>query len=292
MTEPRAGRNEEDRLRVDRGAKLAITIVMFGAFVVAPAAAAGKRANARETDWRRPSLSFRLGSYFSNLGTTIRVDGDQGQGTAVDITDVLKIPRTATIFRVHGDLRLASWFSVEAEYYRINRFKSTTLDTEIVVGDTVFTINETVNTRSVTSYLDVDLKFYLIRRPRWDAGVWIGANAHFMKFSIEAVPSELGLVQKNVWFPVPALGVHFSYTLLPGLYLYGKAGVFLFRISEDLKYQTARFDVSLDYYFGKALGAGVTYAYENGSIETAQARFQGRVKSRANGFQVYGLVRF
>ncbi len=241
---------------------------------------------------KKPPFSVRLGSYFSDTASSVRIDGANGQGTVIDVHNLLKVPNTATAFRALADVRVASWFGLEAEYYRVSRGKSTTIDRDITVGDTVFPINETVTTSYIQSYLDVSLKFYLFHRQRWDLGLWLGANSHFYKLSLNAEPSGLSEV-RNPWYPVPALGVVFNWSPLPRLYLYGKVGYFYYKLTDpNTKLDTTRFDITLDYYFWKVFGVGVTYANEDSSVELTKASYTGVINNRISGIQIYGVIGF
>jgi len=150
-------------------------------------------------------------------------------GTEIDLQDVLNAPKNATVFRGRADIRINSWFGVEGEYYRIARSQTAVLDREITIGDEIIAINQTVASSLVQNYLDTALKFYLVHRQRLDLGLWLGATVHLVDFSLEADPSGQS-VERRPWYPVPALGVHFSYTILPRLYLYGKAGYFRYKV--------------------------------------------------------------
>ena len=274
--------------------RLVFTLAVLLTVLGLNAAAAGQEGtDSNASAWpKKPAFSLRIGTYFSRVSTQVRVDGENGLGTEFDISDVLGIPPSATVIRARGEFRLARWFGVEAEYYRIGRSRTFTIDRDITVGDNVFNVDETVTTRFITSYLDFALKFYLIRKQRLEMGLWLGANVHFMNLSLEAQPSEFGVVRSTVWYPVPAGGVHFNYSLLPRLYLYGKAGFFYYKLSATEKLNAARFDISLDYYVWKSLGIGVTFAYNDSSLQTDRARFQGAVKNRASGFQIYAVIGF
>ncbi len=241
---------------------------------------------------KKPVFSFRLGSYFSDINGTIRIDGAE-RGTEIDLQNDLRLPKTATVLRLRTDIRIASWFGLDLEYYRVARSNTSVIDREIVAGDTVFPINETIATKQVASYLDFALKFYLIHRERLDLGLWAGANVHFMKLSLDADPSGRSL-SRNPWFPVPAFGAHYSWTILPRLYLYGKAGFFTYKVTDPntTKLASFRFDMTLDYYFWKFLGVGVTYEYVKNSLEQNRTRFTGALDNRVSGLQVYAVVGF
>jgi hypothetical protein len=249
------------------------------------------------TAWpKKPSWSFRLGTYFADTSTQLRVDGPNGipAGDVIDLTNVLKIPSTATVFRVNGDFRIASWFGLGLEYYGLSRSKTVTIDQDFSAGGIDFAINDTVSSSWKTSYVDLALKFFLLHRKRFDLGVWVGAKVHFIQLDLMNESAELGTatVNKKTWFPVPAGGIVFSYSILPRLYLYGKAGWFSYKISDTSKYSNTRFDISLDYYVWKALGLGVTYAYSEGSVNRDNADFTGYIKNRDSGLQVYAAIGF
>ena len=269
---------------------LAVLLTVLG-LNAAAAGQAGTEENAAA--WpKKPAFSLRFGTYFSSSSTQIRVDGENGRGTEIDLRDVLKFSPAATVIRGQGDFRIASWFGVEAEYYRIGRSRTVTIDRDFTAGDIDFAIDETIIARYITSYVNAALKFYLIHRQRLDLGLWVGANVHFMNLSLEAQPSELGVVSKRIWFPIPSAGVCFNYSLLPRLYLYGKAGLFYYKISDTKKFSSARFDINVDYYVWKALGVGMTYEYNKSSVEMDNARFLGLVKNRTSGLQIYAMIGF
>ena len=201
--------------------------------------------------------------------------GENGQGTVIDLQDVLNVPNNATVFRARADVRVAKWFGVEAGWYQNRPIPQPTLNREITIGDEVFAINEVIDSRLVQQYLDTALKFYLVHNERLDLGLWLGATIHLIDFSLDAQPSGQSF-DRTPWSSVPALGVCFNYTVLPRLYLYGKAGYFYYKVDDPItKIDAVRFDITLDYYFWKALGVGVTYAYVNNSVEMEKSPLAG-----------------
>jgi len=241
---------------------------------------------------KKPNFSIRFGTLFSDVSNQFRIDGEEGEGSLIDAQDVLKIPKNGTALRAKGDFRVAKWFGVEVEYYRIADSATTVLDRDITVGDDVFSLNETVSTNFTRSFLDTFLKFYFIHRPRLDLGLFLGANIHFVKLTMAADPSGLS-VAKNPWYPVPSLGATFSYTLGPKLFLYGKAGYFYYKVSDSgLKLDSVRFDVNMDYYIWKSFGVGMTYEYIKTSMERDTDAFMGLVSNRSSSFQIYLAVGF
>ena len=94
-------------------------------------------------------------------------------------------------------------------------------------------------------------------------------------------------------YPVPSIGATFTYSLGPRWYLYGKAGYFYYMVQDsNLKLDSVRFDINMDYYFWKSLGVGVTYEYIKSSFEKNSAEFAGMVSNRSSSIQVYLAVGF
>jgi hypothetical protein len=241
---------------------------------------------------KKPNFSIRLGSIFSDVSNQFRIDGADGEGTLIDAHDVLKLPKNGTALRAKGDFRVAKWFGVEVEYYRISDSSSTVIDRDITVGDEIFPINETVSTSFTRSFLDTSLKFYFIHKPRLDLGLYLGANIHFIELTMDADPSGRS-VYKNPWYPVPSIGATFTYSLGPRWYVYGKAGYFYYKIKDSNRsLDSVRFDINMDYYFWKSLGIGVTYEYIKSSTERNSAEFAGMVSNRSSSIQIYLAVGF
>ena len=243
---------------------------------------------------RRPAFNLRFGTYFPSLETILRVDSDTlGRGTEINLEDILQLDKSPVVARADAEIRLASWLSLDLGYYGIGRSKTTVIDRDIQVGDTIFSLNQTLKTKFNTNYLRTHLKFSFIHSPRLDLGVWAGANIAFFKLSLDALEEDKTLLEENdVWAPIPAAGIHLSYTLLPNLYLFGKAGYFYYGISENLKFTSTSFDINLNYYFLKFLGVGATYEYNSFKLDGEVGGFSGKVSNRLDGFQVYALLGF
>ena len=275
--------------------RILASCVLFAVVALNALAAGDGETNTRAAAWpKKPVWSFRFGTYFSNSSTQVRVDGPNGLGTEIDLTNVLKIPRTATVFRANGDFRIASWLGLEAEYYGVTRSRTATIDREFTAGDIVFSIDDTVSTRYKVSYVDLALKFFLIHRPRLDLGLWVGGKVHFLQLGLENQSAQLGTatVDRKTWFLVPAGGAVFSYTLGPRLFLYGKAGWFSYKVSDRSKFDNTRFDISLDYYIWKSLGIGAAFAYNKSTVARDNADFTGLIKNRDSGLQIYAMIGF
>ena len=230
-------------------------------------------------EWRKKlGLSLKFGTYLPSLNTKLRIDSESlGRGTEIDFEDMLQLDKSPLILRGDADVPIVSWLGLDLGFYVINRSNTRVIDRDIQIGDTIFNLNQTVNTKFNTTYLRANFKFYIIRKPRLDLGVWAGANVAFINFSLQA--QELGETfseGRDVWVPIPAVGVHGSYTLFPNFYLFGKAG----------------FDINVNYYFYKFLGIGATYEYNRAELNGEIGDLSGEIINRLGGFQFYLLIGF
>jgi len=274
-----------------------IIFLSFLLWVLAPALLAQETQEAPQDtqEWqKKPGFSLRVGPYFSSLNTKVRLDSEiLGRGTEIDYEDTLQLDKSPTVFRGDVEVRALSWFSLDLGFYAIRRSKTTVIDEDIQIGDTIFELNQTIKTKLDSTYELPNFKFYIINKPRLEFGVWAGANILFLNFSVTA--QELGETlseTQEVWAPIPSAGLHASYTLFPNFYLFGKAGYFYYGLSDNLKFKSLSFDINVHYYFYKFLGVGATYEYNRFQLDGELGDLSGRVLNRLGGFQLYALIGF
>jgi len=246
-------------------------------------------------EWRkRPGFALRFGTYMPSLNTKLRLDSEiLGRGTEIDFEDVLQLDRSPLILRGDAEVPIASWLGLDLGFYVINRKNTRVIDRDIQFGDTIFNLNQTVNTKFNTTYLRTNFKFYIIRKPRLDFGLWAGANVAFLNFSLDA--QELGETfseGRDVWAPIPAIGIHASYTLFRNFYVFGKVGYFYYGISDNLKFNNWSLDFSIYYYFYKFLGIGATDEYNRTELKGELSDLSGEIFNRLGGFQFYLVIGF
>jgi hypothetical protein len=273
---------------------LFIGLSLSGFAMTAFAQEAGTDATESAKWKKKPAIAFKIGSFFPTIETIIRTDSTgEATGTPIDLEDDLGLNRTPTMIRFDGDIRLASWFSVDLAYYGFKRSNSKAIGKDITIGDTVFPVNQTLTTSLGSNYWNVDFKFYLFNRPRWDFGLYAGVNLAHYKLNVQAEEVDRQLLEiKKVWAPVPSVGLHFSYTILPKLYLYGKAGYFKLNPTKRTTFDSTALSLNLEYYFYKFLGIGVRYEYDRFYLGLDVKDFKGQVKYDLSGVNAYLTLGF
>lgn len=271
---------------------LSLSLVLSGFALTALAQEAG---SASAKNWKKkPYFTFKLGGFFPSLSANIRVDGPGGsQGTDINVENDFGLDKNATTFRLDGDLRIASWFSLGLNYYGFSRSSTKALDKNIQIGDTLFPLHQTVKTTMTTIFGNVDLKFYLIHRQRLDFGVYAGIYLTHLKIDVRAQEIDRQLIAiRKIWAPIPSIGLHFWYEPVPKLFLYGKAGYFYLEPTQRTKFDSATINFNAEYYFYKFLGIGARYEYSAMNLNLDVSSYRGKLNYNVSGFQAYLALGF
>jgi len=245
---------------------------------------------AEQTKWKKkPNFALKLGAFFPSVSAKVQVDG----GEEIDAEDDLLLDKNATTLRLDGDIRIAGWFGLGLGYYGVSRESSKVINKDIQIGDTVFPVNQTLNAKLTNAFYNVDLKFYLVNKPRLDFGVYAGAYWSKVKLNVDAQEADRRLIEfRQASTIIPSVGLHLSYTLLRNLYFYGKAGYFYLEPTKRTKFESATIDLNLDYYFWKFLGIGVKYEYSFFDLNLDVADYHGNLKYNISGVQAYATIGF
>jgi hypothetical protein len=285
----------DSKIRFMQRAKVCLSLGLFfsGFALTAFAQEAGAAAEPTKKWMKKPSFAFKLGGFFPSLTADIRVDPPGGgQGTDVNIERDLGVAKSGTTFRLDGDLRIAKWFSLALNYFGFSRSSEKAISREIQIGDTVFPVNQTIKTTLAPAFINLDAKFYILHRERLDFGVYAGVYATHFKINVEA--QELGrrlLEIRKIWAPIPSVGLHFWYQPIPKMFVYAKAGYFNYN-TKRIDFDSATFNLNLEYYFYKFLGIGGRYEYSAMKLDLDLAGYHGKLNYDISGLQAYLTIAF
>ncbi len=273
--------------------KKAWVLFGLGLFISGFSLAQEQGATAAATEsakWRKkPVFMLKLGGFFPQMSTNLGIDG----GDEIDVENDLGLARNASVFRLDGDVRIASWFGLDLLYYGLGRSKEQVLDKDIRIGDTIFPVHQTVQSSLKGTYASADLKFYFLHRPRLDFGAYVGLYLTHLKFQVKAQEIDRQLLEiRKFWAPVPSIGLHFWYQPIRNMFLYAKGGLFTLKPSQRTKFESATLSINLDYYYYKFLGIGARYEYNHGNLDLDVASYHGNINYDLSGAQVYLVLGF
>jgi len=212
-----------------------------------------------------------LGGFFQKFDTIVRLDSGTGvPGTELSLENDLGGPTSQTSFRADGYWRFGRYGRVEFAYRGWNQKGSRVLSQDIRFGDQIYHVGASVDSEYKVQVGELYYSYSLVNTGEAEIGLMLGVSAYFNKVSIAASGTVTGpggtttvsVVNetRSLTAPIPAVGAHFSYTLLPGWIVYGKAKGLKATIST---YTGSMLDVQggMDFFFSKNFGIGGGYQY-------------------------------
>lgn len=265
---------------------LGATLALAGA-VWAPAAAAEERTNLLEN-----RFTASLGTYFINTDTEIAVNGSAGQrGTIIDLERDTGL-NDSNRFRFDGLWRINDRHHIRVLYFDANRDGSKTLDKQLVIGDTTYPLNATLNAQFDATIFEVAYEYAFLRRESYEVSASIGAHAlkfeskFFGNGSVNGRPLSGATESSDTNAPLPVLGLRGMWRFADNWYA-------------DLQGQW--FSVKLDAIDGSLsdIRAGVTWMFMDHvglgagwnrfavDVDASKRSFSGSLDWQYSGAQVY-----
>ena len=160
-------------------------VVFFGlaAFAAAPAAQAQTSLGRLYDEWQ-----IDLSGAVVILGTTIRVDGSEGQGTDVN-SDDLGLPGDRFMPRASVRWRPGRRHELELGYQFARRSGERTLDREVVFADSIYDVGLATKTKFRTDQAFLTYRYAIQAKERTQLGAGIGVGALPFRFEIDALAS-------------------------------------------------------------------------------------------------------
>lgn len=133
--------------------------------------------------------TFRVGAYLSgiSLGSTVRIDGGEGQGTEVDAEDDLGLARTKFQPRFALRWRPGRRHELEVGYQFARRSGEKVITKDFEYGDTTFTAGLRVRSEFETDQAFLNYRFAIMAKEKTQLGLAVGLGAVLLGTSIDAL---------------------------------------------------------------------------------------------------------
>jgi len=242
---------------------------------------------------------FQIGAHFTDviLGSTIRVNGPQGEGTDVDAEDDLGLSKSKFQPRFDVRWRPGRRHELELGYQFARRSGDRTLNKDIEFGDTSFVAGLTVRSKLNTDQAFLTYRFAFTAREKTQIGVGVGLGALFFDTGIDALASAASGGQadsvsysatSNLVGPTASLGVY-------GRFLLGKAW-YLEADLRGVKVAIDRFDakvveggVGARYFVSSRVGIEGGYGISSITVDIAPKSDASRSASGKIGYSIQHL---
>ena len=241
--------------------------------------------------FRGAGFEFRMGSYRNTTDSTIiqqPIDGSPQQ--EIDVEDVLGVNRRKSIIHFEGVLRFAHFHRFEIGHFELGRDSATTLQTDIRLGDEIFTAGTAINVDGELRVTKAAYGFSLINDAQKELGVLAGVHITNYQAVVDA-PETNQRVETSINTPLPVVGVFGSVALGARTDLH--ANLQLFRMEFDhYSGSLNNFYLGLTHYFTDSLGAGIGYNIYLMNLDSPDEDLRGSLTMRHHGPIVFTSLRF
>jgi hypothetical protein len=160
------------------------------------------------------------------MGTDIRVDGSNTDGTEIDGEDVLGLSREKIQPRVSARWRPGRRHEIELGYQFARRTGEKSLDRDIVIADSTYAVGLDLKTTLRTDQVFVAYRFAIRARERTQIGVGVGAGVFPFKLEVDRLVSAGGSEvassnERSLTGPFGSVGVYGRFLLGDRWYLEG-----------------------------------------------------------------------
>ena len=160
------------------------------------------------------------------MGTDIRVDGGNSDGTEIDGEDVLGLSREKIQPRASVRWRPGRRHEIELGYQFARRTGEKTLERDIVVADSSYTVGLNLKTTFRTDQIFLAYRFAIRARERTQLGLGVGIGAFPFKLEVDRLASAGGSEvistnERSFTGPFGSLGVYGRFLLGDRWYLEG-----------------------------------------------------------------------
>ena len=239
-------------------------------------------------------FSLSLGTFLLHTATTIRVDGTTGRGTELDTSRDLGLQDTDR-FRVDGYWRFADRHKLRVLYFDATSSASRTLARDIDVGDTIFPVNLTVDSRFETRVAELAYEYAFLRRDNYEVTGTFGIHDLRFKLDVSATQNNTQTVQAareaDASGPLPVIGLRGVWRFNPKLYLDAQAQ--FFKISIDpYDGRLEDYNLSLVWTPFRHVGIGAGYNEFVTRLDVSADRFDGHLRWRYGGARIFVIGSF
>ncbi len=222
-------------------------------------------------------LRLDLGGFFQKFTTTVRVDSaEYGRGTEINLEDDLGIDSNQANFRADGYWRFGRHGRLDFSYTGWNRGAEHTLDRDFTIGDTTYHAGANLDSKIRVSAFELYYGYSFWNTPEFELGLQLGLSALINKVSFDGTGTISGggsssggsfsSESRSLTAPIPAIGAHFRYTLLPG-FLFSARVRGVGATIDNIKASSFQWRAGLDYYPWKNVGFGAAYDYMDITIQ-------------------------
>ena len=241
------------------------------------------------------TLTITLGAIRNSFGSTLQLDGQGHEGTAIDL-EQNGLRKSQWSFQGGLTWRFLSRNRIDVEYFSTNRSGSRMYDTSITIGDHTYPNGATVSATAKDGFLIADYRYSFIKTDELELAGLLGVYGDRFRYNVSAIGkpgdgTQSSSSSASTTLPLPLIGASLDWYVNPRWRISGNV--------EGMKVQIGDFDghafvatASTDYTLLRNLGIGIRYVYSDVSVDVARSDFNGNFSRRMSSVNLYARLIF
>ncbi|TMJ19420.1 MAG: hypothetical protein E6G92_06460 [Alphaproteobacteria bacterium] len=257
-----------------------VIIRLFGtaAFGVAIFAASPAGAQAlQDRFWLQAS------AYYPKIDTDVRLApaSNPDGGTEIDLEGDFGLDDREILPAINAGARIGGRFSIIADYYRLDRNTTATINRAITVENVTYPVNASVTAGFGSDVYRLSIGYAFLRRDNAELGASIGLHATDFSISLQGqgtvgtAPISNQVRRHDFLAPMPTIGLFGTWEIAPRLTLGGRIDWLSLGLG-DYDGRLFNTQASLSYRFARNFGAGIMFRYVDYRVDVEKPNYNGR----------------
>jgi hypothetical protein len=236
--------------------------------------------------WFVQRFKVAAGAFVPINNTQIEVGNQAGTfGTTIDFENDLGYSKTTATFLGDAQWRISRRSRLDLSYYHIDRSSSHRLQKDIEFEDKVYPINASANSYFNTDIFRLSYGYAFFSRPKFEAGMLIGAHIVRAGVGISAVGTS-GSIDASSTFdftaPLPDVGFWGGYVIAPRWSVNGEISYLSLKV-DNVDGRLINYNISVMYEVLKNFTLALGYTGLNFRVDVDKDKYQGFFKWGYNG---------
>jgi hypothetical protein len=243
-----------------------------------------------EKPWTVHRFNFKAGGFFPISSTTVRVDGERGHGTDIDL-EKFGMPRHTPTLLFGFNGRFGNHHRVDFNYYRLHRHADRKLERDIDFGAHTYPINADVYAYFNTDVYRISYGYAFFSNKKFDVGANIGLHILAFDLGMSTTGNTLELSYKDdfgITAPLPNFGIWGTYAISSKFAITAEFDYLAVKI-KNIDGKIIATDIALQYRFLKHFNVNVGYMGLWVKVDASKRKFEGDLSWGYNGPSV-GIV--
>ena len=226
-------------------------------------------------------FSLSLGAFITERDTEAELDGTISDGTPTNFEKDLGLDSSDTVFRVDGYLKFSDRHRIDFSLFDLSRDASEQITRDIQWGDTLFTIDTTIETDLSLEIYKLAYTYSFVRTETGYVGATAGLYVADSKASLEE--ATLGMAEVGeLTAPLPVIGLRGEYSLSDRWSLRA-SGEFFFIEYDNVDGSLVDIYAGLDYRVLENLSIGLGFNSVTIDVDASQNDFEGGLDWQYSG---------